>query len=505
MLNIYMLNNVKLLEGIIYLYKDKNTGKYLYVGQSYDFERRHKTHFNLCITKISKSDKKLKEIGEENIETIILHKKIFNDFVDNEKNRDAYQIWANELEISEIAKYNTYTNGLNGTRGGQHISKKISFIEYSHKMSCEFFDKFIKAAKIYNKKENSGLGTCPRTYIIQEMDNYKLGEDLHKFRGGGYATIWADKDKVDLLNEVGYTQTSIEAGIDRNKIGGNTRLNNKLPCILKILDWIYDKYGHINIKQRSKNPIDFPTELFEGTNYKNLYSIIGDLRKKGNNTFGEKKIYYYNRYKLFDTDAEFMNHKFTLGLIWYYENIPFSYPQQSYIIPENTNLPKYMNLFNLGSTFANRRHTKNIPENLLELIKTNENKPRPTITEFWDNNPEKKEIMKQKVKKAHETKTPLFYRLRSWKNILKQKFEPLKITDLKSNNKSNPNLSKAYIISQNHFTFDKPKNKFFTISKYDSIFECYDEARKYKIAGFYARKWYIKTKIKNDEREGSML
>jgi hypothetical protein len=497
-----MMNHVMRLEGIIYLYKDKNTGKNLYVGQSYDFKRRHKTHFNLCTKKNSKSDKKLKEIGEENVEIIILHKKIFDNFDDNEKNRHAYQLWANELEILEIDKYNTYINGLNGTKGGQHNSKNISFIEYSHKLSCEFFYKFIEAAKIYNKKENSSLGTCPRTYIIPEMDNYKLGEDLHKFRGGGYATIWADKEKVDLLNEVGYTQTSKEAGIDKNKRAGNTRSNNKLPCILKILDWIYEKYGHINIKQRSKNPIDFPTELFEGTNYKNIYSITGDLRKKGNNTFREKKLYYYNKYKLFDTDAEFMNHKFTLGLIWYYENTPFSYPQQSYIIPENTNLPKYMNLFNLGVTFANRNRTKNIPENLLELIETNKNKPRPTVTDFWENNPEKMKIMKQKVKKAQETNTPLFYRLRSWKNILKQKFVPLKITDLKSNNISNPNLSKSYIISQSNFSFEsKSNNRLFTISKYDSIFECYDEARKYKIAGFYARKWYIKTKIKNIELE----
>ena len=162
------------IHGIIYLYRDKNTKKNLYVGQSHQFKKRHKEHFR---AKKTNSDRKLQEIGEENIETIILDEKIFNEFTDNKKNREEYQKWANELEIQEIEKYDTYNNGLNGTKGGQHDNKKDFCIEYQHKQVMIFFRNFIKAAKIYNEKEKNILGSCPRNYIVEEISNSKLGAD----------------------------------------------------------------------------------------------------------------------------------------------------------------------------------------------------------------------------------------------------------------------------------------------------------------------------------------
>ena len=98
--------------GIIYLYKEKNTNKSLYVGQSYIFERRDKDHFKQNKTT---ADIRLQEIGRENIDTIILHQKTFNEFENDKENREAYQLWANTLEILEIEKYDTYNIGLNGT------------------------------------------------------------------------------------------------------------------------------------------------------------------------------------------------------------------------------------------------------------------------------------------------------------------------------------------------------------------------------------------------------
>jgi hypothetical protein len=489
-----MAYKVKPIEGVIYLYRDK-PGKNLYVGQTSNWERRHRDHF----TKSSlTTDRQLLEIGEENIDVIILHKKTFNEFQDSAKNRDAYQTWANELEISEIQKYDTYKNGLNKTKGGQHDNRQDAFIEHAHKKSLEFFEKFIKAAKIYNEKEDNILGACPRNYVVEEMDGYSLGEDLHKFRCNGYATIWADKECVDLLNEVGYTHTSEEAGVDFHKRGGDSRIKNKLPKILKVLDWIYDKYDHVNVPQGSENPDKFPLELLEGLNYGKISQLIYDMRKKGNKTFGDLREFYANKYKFFDTDDDFMTHKFIVGMEWYYAHERFSHPQQSYVIPEISNLPKYMKLLNLGILFSNRKSNGNIPKDVLVLVEKNKHKPRPTQKDNWEKNPEKKELMAAKVKEAMKSKTPLYYKLRSWNGILKQSFEHVdKEADLKKPSGVSK-VSKAYFVSQQHFTSgaSKSPNKYFTVSLYETLNECYLDARRHKIRCFYARKWYIKTFIK---------
>ena len=493
-----MSNEVKPIEGVIYLYRDK-TGKNLYVGQTSSWKRRHRDHF----TKSTTTDRQLLEIGEENIDFIILHQKTFNDFEDSDKNRYAYQTWANELEISEIQKHDTYRNGLNKTKGGQHDNRLDAFIEYNHKKSFEFFEKFIKAAKIYNEKEDDILGTCPRNYVVVEMDDYRLGEDLHKFRSNEYSTIWADRECVELLNEVGYTHTSEEAGVVASERWGQSRIINKLPKILKVLDWIYDKHGHVNLPQGSENPDDFPNELLEGTNYAKISQLILDMRKKGNKTFENRREFYANKYIFFDTCEEFMNHKFTLGMEWYYIHEHFSYPQQSYVIPEHVNLPKYMKLLNLGTLFSNRKANNNIPEDILALVEKNKHKPRPTQKDNWEKNPEKKELMAEKCKKAMRSKSPLYYKLRSWAGILKQSFEHVdKEADLKKPSGVSK-VSKAYFVSQQHFTSgaSNSPNKYFTVSQYETLDECYLDARRHKIKCFYARKWYIKTFIKKLQNE----
>lgn len=476
--------------GIIYLYRDKNTKKNLYVGQSYQFKKRHKDHFK---SKKTNSDRKLQEIGEENIETIILDKKIFNEFIDNKKNREEYQKWANELEIQKIEEYDTYNNGLNGTRGGQHDKKKDCLIEYQHKQTLIFFVKFIKAAKIYNKKENAILGSCPRKYIVKEMDNYKLGYELHKFRSNEYSTIWADEECVKLLNEVGYTKTSTDAGVIVSERSGKSRIDNKWLKIKIILEWIFKKYGHINLKQGSDNPDDFPTELLEGLNYNKISQIIIDIRS--GNVIGNSKerLKFLKSVNYFETNDKFQDHKFTLGMKWYYENYNHSYPQQCITIPDNTNLPKYMNGFNLGSFYANKNKNNNIPDKIKELIQQNKHKSRPTIKDHYKNNPEKFEEMRSKVKEAHNKKSPLFYKIRSWEGISKQEYKPLKIIDYKLNKY---NIRQFIVTISNYSFVSTGNNKYFTESKYNSLYECYLEAKKYKIMAFYARKWYITTFLK---------
>lgn len=478
------------ITGIIYLYRHKKTGENLYVGQSCQFERRNKDHFKHNLVN---SDRQLQEIGEDNIETIIIDKKIFNEFTDSKKNREEYQKWANELEIEAIEFYDTYKNGLNGTTGGQHDNKREAFIEYQHKNTMIFFENFIKAAKIYNQKENNMLGSCPRNYIVEQMNNYKLGEDLHKFRCNEYTTIWADEECVKLLNEVGYTKTSADAGVIASERWGKSRIDNKWLKIKVILEWIFKKYDHINLKQGSDNPDDFPKELLKGLNYNKISNIIFDIR--GKNVIGNSKERqeFLKSLNYFETDDEFQDHKFISGMKWYYENYNFSYPQQCITIPDNTNLPKYMNGFNLGSFYANRNKNNTIPDEIKELIEQNKHKPRPTTKDHYKNNPEKFEEMRSKVKEAHSKKSPLFYKIRSWEGILKQEYKPLKIIHYKLNKYN----TRQFLISFAKFSIDsKDKNNYFTESKYNSFNECYLQAKKYKIMAFYARKWYITTFIK---------
>jgi hypothetical protein len=483
------------LKGVIYLYKNKNTGKNLYVGQSYQFDKRIKDHIRMNRTR---ADIKLREIGEENIEILILHEKIFNEYADNKQNREAYQIWANQMEKEEIKNYDTYENGLNGTKGGQHDNQKDAFTEWSHKLSMEFFEIFIKAAKIYIQKENNILGACPRNYILMEMNNYKLGEELHKFRSNEYKTIWADEECVKLLNEVGYTKTSKDAGVVASDRWGKSRIDNKWEKIKLILEWIYKEYEHINLTQGSDNPDNFTNELLEGLNYKKISQIIFDIRSGNVVGNDNERKEFLKSLNYFETDYKFQDHKFIIGMKWYYENFNFSYPQQCIVIPNNTKLPKYMIDFNIGTFYANRTKSNTIPNEIKELIKKNKNKPRPSLKDHYKDNPDKYKEMCSKLEEAHSKVSPLSYKIRSWNEILKRKFEPLKITNYKLDKKN----AKQFVVSCNHFTFSSiGNNKYFRASKYNTFYECYLEAKKHKILSFYSRKWYIKTFIKGAKLE----
>ena len=121
------------------------------------------------------------------------------------------------------------------------------------------------------------LGACERLFILPNdypdisLQNFKLGEDLHKFRSNSYSSIWSDIDCVNELIFVGYTKTSIEAGINASERWGKSRIDNKWANIQKILEWLFKKYGHINFTQNHSIPNDFPINLLLATNYKNIF------------------------------------------------------------------------------------------------------------------------------------------------------------------------------------------------------------------------------------------
>ena len=152
-----------------------------------------------------------------------------------------------------------------------------------------------------------------------------------------------------------------------------------------------------------------------------------------------------------------------------------------------------------GSTVkVNRTKNNTIPDEIKDLIEKNKNKPRPSLKDYYKDNPDKYKEMCSKLKEAHSKVSPLSYKIRSWNEILKRKFEPLKIT----NYKIDKNNAKQFYVSSTHFTFSSSgNNKYFRISKYNTFYECYLDAKNYKILYFYSRKWYIKTFIKRANLE----
>jgi hypothetical protein len=482
------------LIGTIYSYRGplKND---IYIGQTTNFKRRHKDHFKSGKTF---ADKRLQEIGIDNIKVVILHEKCFDNHINHADNIRECQKWLNELEKSEIILHDSYINGLNSTQGGQHDNKGDAYLEYNYKKSLLWFKVFIKAAKYYVSTTGNKLGFCERTYIItddhpdDDLKNFKLGEDLHKFRSNPYSTIWSDKSCVDELISVGYTTTSEEAGVNSRKRACESRVNNKWCDIKEILLWLFKKYGHVNFCQKQPNPPDFPNELLEKTNYKNIWQIIVDIRRGCILGNCEKRIKFLESLYFFWSMEDFWEYKFESGMEWYFKNEKYSYPQQAYVIPLRAELPIFMIGLNLGTLFVNRKRTKTFSENILKLIEENKHKPRPTNKDHYINNPEKKEEM---VRKQKEKMKNFNYELRSLKRILLFKFEKVCEDQLKFG--LNINCSNYFIVSQSHFTYEKKNNnKFFRVNKYSSIIECLKDANTYKLTAFYARKWYTKYKIK---------
>jgi len=255
------------------------------------------------------------------------------------------------------------------------------------------FEKFIKAGKWYFDKHGK-IGACPRTFEIpneedvpKDIIGFKLAEEVHKYRCNEMKFVKENEEKYKQLLEIGYTETSKEAGVDSRGRACESRSKNWFNKILPVLEWYYKKEGHINIKQRSENPTDLPIHLLENTKYKNISQIICDLRSsnvdKNKNDILEKLVF-------FKTDKEWQDHKLVLGLKWYYENEDGPFPQQSYVLsedklskdkkgdplPPEDKLPKYMIDYTLGTMFSTRKKRNDVPNDSKILVEINKHKIR---------------------------------------------------------------------------------------------------------------------------------
>ena len=121
--------------GSIYAYATPINMQPVYIGQSRDVIRRHKSHLKDTNTTFDRTF-----ISDDTYIQIILEEK---EIVTDESNEVEELIglheWMNEREIHYITHYDTYDNGLNFTRGGQWGSSR-AHIEAADKRRRERFE-----------------------------------------------------------------------------------------------------------------------------------------------------------------------------------------------------------------------------------------------------------------------------------------------------------------------------------------------------------------------------
>jgi hypothetical protein len=410
----------------------------LYVGKTYSpLDTRDRDH--MC-KKRNKANKHLQNIKKETeLKLCILEEKSYEPITDGttKEIQGKGNVWCHKKEIEYIKKYNTFKKGLNGTRGGS-LGKKGSLLDYSFKKSRKFGMKFLYFAEIHHKNTGENLGAVQRDLIVQgiylgKLIDYKLGKELHKFRGNPYTTLWADPEFVKRLNNVGYTNTSKEAGVIRSARCGKNRVQNKLPHYKRVIQCIFDHHGHINISQQEEFPPNVPEELKEQISYSCAGAIITEIRQRRIIpeddefiSYMEKKLKFcwthneWNEVMLFEATQLFYEH---------YQG--FSHPPQGFTFDENfiskyDDIPKYLYNYKLGNNFYQRIVKKitefknvQIRKKLHELFESNKFKPKVPPYFF---KPGKKEIMVEKVRAAAKAKSSEFYEKRGWGSILKKKF-----------------------------------------------------------------------------------
>lgn len=404
----------------------------LYVGQTCQGIKRDKEHFGNRNTK-TRSDFNLMKIRRENMRLITLETKQLwaTSSKENDQNVHEGGKWMNDRETHFIDRFDTYNNGLNNTKGG-NISVSECHLHLSHKKSQKFIRDFLHHGQKYYEKHGK-IGACQRDYKI---DGYPLGEHLHKLRCNTYATIWSDPELVNQLDQIGYTETSKEAGVIMEERRGKNRIDNKWPYFKQMLQLLYDHFGHLNIPQREDFPANIPEELIQKINYKRAGQIISDIRQGrvlGKGEDRASRLEFLGTLKFCRSSKEWTEHNLLEALTWYYKhNVDVSHPPQSYSIPKNDDLPVYLHGFQLGGAYTRMIVSKQRPfdsaqveDQLMKLVSKHRNAKKPTIGRHYSQHPAKKRRMKERAQASRDErdlKNPLFYKHRAWNTVLKKKF-----------------------------------------------------------------------------------
>lgn len=199
----------------IYMYTNKINGK-RYVGQTNDFNRRHKEHIKSSYNEKRKYDYNvpfhcaIRKYGIENFEIKILAENI------------STQEKMNEYEIFFIKRYKTLANnkkGYNVASGGSNGNPYAGKTE--EEMNEIFNDKWKQKqseSHMWQKGENNPMyGKCHSEETKQKMSEAKKGENNPMF-GKGVKICQYDKQinlikiwdcSMDIQRELGINQSNI--------------------------------------------------------------------------------------------------------------------------------------------------------------------------------------------------------------------------------------------------------------------------------------------------------
>ena len=248
------------------------------------------------------------------------------------------------------------------------------------------FERFLRASFWWKEHRGDDLSSMPRKAVIPpdvaDIGGERVGENLHKYREGmktgNYKMLYENyASELKALNFTVHTTLSKD---DIHRRQALARTNNAFEKMYPLLEYVFEQRGHVNMKQGEANP-DLPVHLstlLSTTNWKTISGYVYALRGK----HVVKNLTLRNRLRLtslnfFATDAELKNHQLIQGLLYYFENEKYSFPQQGYVIPTGEDVPRVLHGIALGSWVANRFRLNRLPPRALTLIQIYQGRGRP--------------------------------------------------------------------------------------------------------------------------------
>lgn len=268
---------------------------------------------------------------------------------------------------------------------------KFSFDNRKVASALSNFQVFLAAAYWWKQNRGEDLSNMPRSATIPadipEIGGQQVGNNLHKYRNGIkdglYAGIYNHKGCATRLKELNFSVTTTLSEEDIRRRGAVSRTNGLFEKMYPLLEYVYDERGHVNMKQGEPNP-DLPLHLkslLSTTNWKTISGYIYALR---NQSVIERNFSPENKRKLsslnfFKTGAKMRDYQIIQGLLYYFENEPYSFPQQSYIIPSREDIPKLLHGLPLGILVHSRRSKQALalPPRAEQLMQIYEGRGRP--------------------------------------------------------------------------------------------------------------------------------
>ena len=250
-------------------------------------------------------------------------------------------------------------------------------------------ERFLRASFWWKEHRGDDLSTMPRSAVIPpdvaDIGGERVGENLHKYREGiktgGYQMLHENVEYASKLKALNFTAHTTLSKDDIRRRGASTRSNNAFEKMYPLLEYVFEQRGHVNMKQGEANP-DLPdhlSKLLSTTNWKTISGYVYALRKS---KVVEENLTLQNKLRLsnlnfFATDAELKNHQLIQGLLYYFQNEPYSFPQQSYVIPNREEVPKILHGIALGVWVQNRIRSNTLPPRAKNLLQIYQNRGRP--------------------------------------------------------------------------------------------------------------------------------